>query len=107
MPNQNRIFNTVTNLVALPKVSIERIDDKNIFMLKHEQVFVPDFRFEWCTVKDHYRVYIYVASSTSDKKNAGYCICTVGSGLFAAGFCTLYAFLHRHRANNKEAAYAQ
>ena len=107
MSDQNRIFNTLTNLIALPKVSVDCIDGKNQFAIRHEQSFVPDFEFRWCTVKHHYRVYIYVAGSSHEKRNAGYCICTVSSGFFAAVFCTVYAFLHRHRANNKEAAFAQ
>lgn len=105
MSKQNRIFQTVANLIALPKVSVVQVDGLNVFTVSHQQVFVPDFEFRWCTVKEHYRVYIYVAGSTYNKQNAGYCICTVGSGLFATGFCALYAFLHRHRANNKEDSY--
>ncbi len=103
---QNRIFNTLIGLVTLPRVKIRRMDDKNVFNIEHELVFVPNFQFRWCIVKEHYRVYIYVAGTTHDKKCGGYSICTVGSGLAAAGFCMLYAFMHKHRANSKESAFA-
>lgn len=99
---QNRIFNTIVNLISLPKVSIKRIDEKNVFNIEHDLVFVPNFQFRWCIVKEQYRVYIYIAGSTYDKKCAGYPICTIGSGLTATGFCMLYSFLHKHRANSKE-----
>ncbi len=103
---QNRIYNTFVSLTGLPKVSLRKIDGLNIFEISHEQQFVPDFRFEWCTVKEHYRVYILVAGTDYGKTNAGYTICTVGSGFAAMGFGVLYGFLHKHRANNKEAAFA-
>ncbi len=104
---RQKIFNVLNNgLVPLPKTSVVKIDGLDIFEIHHEQQFVPDFRFEWCTVKEHYRVYILVAGTSYDKTNAGYTICTVGSTFAAMGFGVLYGFLHKHRANNKEAAFA-
>lgn len=103
---QNKIFKALLGLVDLPKVTFKRIDELNVFELRHEQQFVPDFRFEWCSVKEHYRVYILVADRDRVKQNAGYTICTVGSGFAAMGFGVVYGFLHKHRANNKEAAFA-
>ena len=99
---KNRIFSTLNNLNQLPKVSIRRINDVDEFHIEHTQQFVPDFRFIWCKVKQHYRVYIFVGANNREKKNAGYTICTINSGFAAAGFCVLYGFIHKHRANNKE-----
>ncbi len=102
-----KIYNMLKNgLLSLPKTSFAKIDDLDIFEIRHEQQFVPNFRFEWCAAKEHYRVYILVAGTNYEKTNAGYTICTIGSSFAAMGFGVLYGFLHKHRANNKEAAYA-
>lgn len=94
-------------LSPLPKTTIVKIEELEIFEIRHEQQFVPDFRFEWCSVKEHYRVYILLADRDIPvKRRTGYTICTVGSAFAAMGFGVLYGFLHKHRANNKEAAYA-
>lgn len=98
---QKRIFQTVANLRSLPHVSVTQVDGLNVFTIEHTWVFVPDFRFEWDIAKEQYRVYIYVAGSSHDKRCAGYVICTIGSGLTASGFNMLYSFLHKNRANNK------
>lgn len=106
---QNRIFNTLRNLEALPKVTVTNPagdGSMNTLFVRHPQEYVPDFGFQWCPIMEHYRVYIHIATSTMNKDNAGYCICTIGSGLSAMGFGALYTFLHKHRANNKKAAYA-
>ena len=108
MSNQERIFNTIVNLRLLPKTTVSTERDGNIIQvihIEHEQEYVPNFSFVWCKLKQHYRVYIYIGSRDYNKQNAGYCICTVSNGLVAAGFVTLYSFLHKNRANNKEAAY--
>jgi hypothetical protein len=110
---QRRIYGVIANLVNLPKVTIVQTNtsadpgELSDFMIKHEQQFVPDFRFIWCTVKEHYRVYIYVADRDRVKEIAGYTICTVGSGFAAMGFGVLYGFIHKHRANNKEESFLQ
>lgn len=95
-------------LKNLPRVSltVEYSDTKEpvVIYLKHPQEYFPDFKLEWCPVKKHYRVYILVASTTHGKEKAGYCICTIGSGLSAMGFAVMYMFIHKHRANNKGAA---
>jgi len=98
---QKRIFNILTGLVLLPKVSIERINNLDIFEIKHNQQFVPNFRFEWCSIKEHYRVYIKVESKDTPKVNTSYCIYTISNSLVANGFVTLYNFLHKIRANKK------
>lgn len=104
---QIRIYSALRSLASLPKVSVtcEKKNNsiKKIFV-RHEQVYVPDFVFEWCDNQQHYRVYICVASRDSDKVKSGYCVCTIGSGLTAMGFGVLYQFLHKNRANNKESA---
>lgn len=110
-PKQRKVYNVICQLLNLPKVTIEHCSasapkgDLSDFIIKHEQEFVPDFRWKWCTVKEHYRVYIHVASEDHVKRNAGYTICTIGSGFAACGFATVYGFLHKHRANNKEESF--
>lgn len=101
---RDKIFRILKGLLDLPKVSLEKIDELRIFEIHHPQQFVPDFRFEWCEGKKHYRVYIKVASTEHDKENAGYTICTIGSQFAAMGFGAVYGFLHKHRANNRETA---
>lgn len=107
---QGRLLNILLHLRDLPKTSVAPIvndyGDIVTIEVRHEQQFVPDFSLEWDSLREHYRVYIMVASTNHAKHHAGYCICTIGSGLSAIGFCTLYSFLHKYRANNKEAAYA-
>lgn len=102
---KNRIWNTLLNLEALPKVRVTRDDSSNnVIYITHPQEFVAEYKLVYCPNKKHYRVYIYVGGHLEGKVNAGYCICTIGSGLAATGFCSLYAFLHKHRANNKSVA---
>lgn len=102
---QLQIYNILLGLVDLSKVSVQMENStlRKIF-IHHQQGYVPDFEFEWCSEKKHYRVYICVASRNKTKEKSGYCICTIGSKLNASGFNVLYQFLHKHRANNKEAA---
>lgn len=102
---QHKILTQLRALELLPKTEVTALDGFKELWVKHAQVYVPDFRFVWCNIKNHYRVYIHIANQDQDKTNAGYTICTVGTGLAAMGFGMLYSFLHKHRANNKEAAY--
>ena len=105
---RSKIFSMLNSgLVPLPKTTLVKIEDLQVFEIQHEQQFVPDFRFEWCDVKEHYRVYILLADRDIPvKRRTGYTICTIGSTFAAMGFGGGYGFLHKHRANNKEAAYA-
>lgn len=101
---QKRVYTMLLNLVSLAKTRV--LSDMNLgfhneIRITNDQEYVPDFRFVWCGVKLHYRVYILVADTKNVKTNAGYCICSISSGLAAAGFVALYSFLHKHRANNK------
>jgi len=102
---QIRMYNTLRALQDLPKVTVIKENDLNTLWIWHEQEFVPGFEFHWCTQKEQYRVYIWVASRETQKQRAGYCICTIGSILGLTGFIALYSFLHKHRANNKIEAY--
>lgn len=101
---QKRVYSTLLNLSSLAKTRV--VSDMNLgfhneIKIINDQEYVPDFKFVWCGVKLHYRVYILVADTKNVKTNAGYCICSISSGLAAAGFVALYSFLHKHRANNK------
>ena len=104
---QIQMFNILRGLGDLPKTTVAREECqdniKKIF-IHHEQVYVPDFEFEWCSSKKHYRVYICVASRENGKEKSSYCVCTIGNRLAASGFSVLYQFLHKHRANNKSSA---
>ena len=111
---QRKIYNILSTLQSLPKVEVtcevtgDTVNGNNttVITVAHQQEYVPNFRFEWSPNKEHFRVYIYVASTTYEKMNAGYCFCTISSPLAALGFGTLYSFIHKNRANNKEAAYS-
>lgn len=106
---QLNVWGILMNLRNLPKTNVKYEKDGadiKVINITHEQQYVPDFRLEWCNTKKHFRVYILIADRERDKTNAGYCICTIGTGLGAVGFAGLYTFLHKHRANNKEAAFA-
>jgi hypothetical protein len=106
---QNRIFQTLFNLTFLPNVTVENEykGESNVISaiyIKHSQEYVPNLVLRWCPVKEYFRVYIHVADSTTEKKNAGYCICTIGSGLSATGLAMMYSFIHKNRANNRTEA---
>lgn len=106
MTKQTRIFKTLTNLRLLPKVVVTEPEDGTLseIWIEHPHEYFPEFRLQWCPGKLHYRVYIYVATTTLQKRNAGYCICVIPNGLAAMGFGALYMFLHKHRANSKSEA---
>lgn len=102
---QRRIYNALRNLDVIPKVNVFCEEKDGLIQgiwVVHDQQYVPDFYLQWCPGKEHFRVYIHVASTKHNKENAGYCICVLQSGLAAIGFATLYNFIHSHRANNKE-----
>ena len=105
---RGRILNIIRNLSTLPHVTVDFNDADDgytdIIEVEHSQEYVPNFTLEWCYLKNHYRVYINVASQTFIKQRAGYCIFVIPSPMAAIGFCTLYSFIHKHRANNKLAA---
>lgn len=103
-PKMSSIYRVLKNLTQLQRVEVEQEDGYKRITISHSQQYVPDFVLEWCPLKKHYRVYIHVASVGCGKTRAGYCILTVGTSLSAIGFATLYQFLHKHRANNKESA---
>lgn len=105
LKTRKRIYNTIANLKALPKVKIYNFSDTfDSFEIHHDLEFVPNFSFSWCPASEHYRVSIIIANRESPKRDVGYCICTIKNGLAAMGFGTLYTFLHKHRANNKQSA---
>lgn len=102
---QRRIYNALRNLMDIPKVTVSSEEKDDVIQgiwVKHSQQYVPDFYFQWCPGKEHFRVYIHVAHTKYEKTNAGYCICVLQSGLAATGFAAIYNFIHTHRANNKE-----
>ena len=104
---QARILTILKQLTLLPNVSVraeQTNESVSRIWVEHEQQYVPNFCFEWCAGKEHYRVYIHVASTTHNKRNAGYCICVVSTGLVASMFTTVYAFIHKNRSNNKSVA---
>ena len=104
---QARILTILRQLTLLPNVSVrseQTSESVSRIWVEHEQQYVPNFCFEWCAGKEHYRVYIHVASTTHNKHNAGYCICVVSTGLVASMFTTVYAFIHKNRSNNKSVA---
>ena len=101
---QVRIFNTLRVLNELPKTIVSREFDEfqiTAIYVENENEFMPNFKLVYDSRKHYYRVYILVASGSRMKEIAGYCICTVRTGVIAAGFATLYKFLHANRANNK------
>lgn len=103
---RTRIFNILKALEDLPKTSVTHENNLDVIWIWHENQFVPGFKLQWCSNKEHYRVYIYVAcKKETDKAEAGYSICTVGSRLAAVGFAAMFSFLHKHRAHNKTNSY--
>ena len=105
---QRRVYNTLLNLSLLPKVLMQTYKNESgsitYISIEHDQEYVPNLILKWCSVRKHYRVYIHVASTIMSKVNAGYCICTIGSGLTASGLVMFYGFLHKNRANNRSEA---
>lgn len=104
---QSRILTIFKQLALLPNVTVraeQTAESVNRIWVEHEQQYVPNFCFEWSPSKEHYRAYIHVASTTHNKRNAGYCIFVVSTGLAAGMFTTVYAYIHKNRSNNKTAA---
>lgn len=101
---QSRIYNVIKVLAGLNKTTIIRkeIVDYSRFTIEHPQAYVPDFDFEWCDSKKHYRVYIHQAFTNEAKRRRGYCIAVINGPLAATEFVQMYKFLHKHRANNKD-----
>ena len=102
---KSRIFGVLKVLKQLQRVRVVHENDYQVINIYHEQRYVPDFLFEWCPHKQHYRAYIHVGDSINDEKTrAGYCIFTMGTSLTAIGFCTMYQFILKNRANSKSQA---
>lgn len=101
----SRIYNALKVLRALPKTKVELKTEGDYyrFSITNEQVYVPDFEFEWSEAKKYYRVYIHTASVNEEKKRRGYCIATINGPLAATDFVQMYRFLERHRPNNRDA----
>ena len=101
---QVKIYNVLRNLAELPKTEVTReVNEFEIttIWIRNGQEYMPDFKLVYCNRKHQYRVYILVGNTSHQKQIAGYCICTIRSGLVAIGFAALYRFLHANRANNK------
>jgi hypothetical protein len=96
---RNRIFGVLKTLGDLESVTVSTDDDKSVIWIEHAKRFVPDVKLKWCDVQKHYRVYLHVAGTYSDKTQSGYAVCTVKSPLVATGLTGVYAFLHKNRAN--------
>lgn len=104
---QLQILNVLRGLTDIPRVTVTQEKNKDSIKkiyISHDQVYVPDFIYEWCHVKNHYRVYICVATRDNGKEKSSYCICTISSRLAASGFSVFYQFLLKHKANNRLAA---
>ncbi len=106
MATKKQIASIIEQLKQLPKTSVEydeKEDKLNHIYISNVNQFVPDFELIWCSIKNHYRVYICLASKSDTIKTRGnnYCICVLRSTLDASEFVNTYLFFHRHRGNNK------
>ena len=94
------IFNAVKCLEDIPGTKIELIDGVRKFRITNRRQFVSDYQFHWDTIKEMYRVYIYVAPAAGMAKvNAGYALMNVESALAANDFVNLYRIIYKHRPN--------
>ena len=102
------ILRALKELENIPKTSVEYEKDSEGYVLKinlkNKQEYVPDFEFQWCPNKKHFRAYILVGNTDYPKVNIGYSIFVLPTALAAFAFTTVYAFIHKYRANNKSAA---
>lgn len=100
---QKKIFSVInSSFLFVPKTKVLKQDPMlNKIDIFNDNIFMPDFQLEWCPNKNHYRVYILVASATHHKQNAGYCIMVIKSPMTASVFATIYKLIYSHRANNK------
>lgn len=98
-----RIYNMLRSTDSTPNATVSQCDDCKIITIKHIREYVPDFHLVWCPIKQHYRVYILVASTDKCKHNAGYNIFNIGGYVAACTFVMFYSFIYKNRGNNKEA----
>ncbi len=102
---QRRIHNNIKGLLSIPVCEIKASgpdeNDLDQIFIKFGREFIPDFRLQWDTRKEQYRVYIWVASTSQQKTEAGYPICTIRNPLDVAEFNTMVNFLYRRRPNNR------
>ena len=98
-----RMSNHFASLAELPKVTVTFENGRKVIWIEHQNVYVPMFKAVWCDSKEHYRIYIYIASTETkgEKVLAGYPICVVGSRMKASMFCVLYNFLQSNRGMDK------
>ena len=100
---QLNIFGIIKSLSSLARtvVMCKERGDLSKIAVKHDQSYVPDFELEWCSTKNHYRVYILQANTNEPKYRRGFSIAVISGPLAAVEFVAMYKFLHKHRANNK------
>ena len=100
---RRKIYGVLDSLGTLPHVTVENTDGNFVALsVQCKYVFVPNFTFEWCFRNEHYRVYIHIASTLSEKEKAGYSIMAIGSRMAAAAFVMMYSTIHKYRASRKE-----
>lgn len=106
---QASIYFAIKTVNNLSKTTVTRKakNDFSKIYVSHEQAYVPDFELEWCTAKKHFRIYMLQGYTNQPKIRRGFCIATINGPLAAVDFVQMYKFLHKHRANNKEAAFEQ
>lgn len=104
LPARRKIFNVIVSMLScVPKTYIEKAD--NLYTrisITNNNEFVPDFELVWCPQKEHYRVYILVATRKTIKVNAGYAIMVIKSPMVAGLFCGIYKLIYSNRSNQKE-----
>lgn len=95
------VYNIIRQVNGYPNISVAKTDDYKKIEINSTHEYFPDFVFEWCPGKEHFRVYIHVGHTDKRKERSGYCICAIKGGIASAGFVTLYSFLYKHRSNKK------
>lgn len=106
MAKMRKLINFISAVTDVPKTSMEVSEDRNKIEILNENKFVPDFTMLWDTRKEQYKVYIRIGGRGYEKDSTGYCMFTVNSRLSAIAFVTIYGLMFKHRANNKEEAFA-
>ena len=98
---RKRICNTLLNAKHHHHASIVRTQDLKRIVLHFDREYMADFDLEWCEVKQHFRVYICVASTGKEKARSGYPICVIKNGATACEFISMYNFLVINRAGQR------
>lgn len=100
---QRTVSNITRGVTDIPKsrVTVDVQNEYRLITVSTKYTHVPDFRFEWCDAKGHYRVYMLSPNAAGVKEKPKYSTMVIRDSASASGFVVMYEFMIRNRANQK------